>query len=73
MSLATNMRELNDAELDAVTGGIAVVANDVIDINNNDVQVAVPVAAAVAVLGGAAAGNITRQTIEAAPARPGRT
>jgi hypothetical protein len=51
--------ELTDAELDAVTGGalINVVAVDVVDINNNDVDVAIPVnaAVAVAVLGQAAA------------------
>ena len=46
--------ELTDAELDAVTGGlVTVVAFDVVDVNNNDVDVAIPVnaAAAVAVLG----------------------
>ena len=58
--------ELTDAELDAVTGGLVnVVAVDVVDINNNDVlnnnnvQLNLPVAAAVAVLGtaGAITGN----------------
>jgi hypothetical protein len=55
---------LTDAELDAVAGGlvnVGVVAVDVVDINNNDVLnnndvvVAVPVNAAVAVLGVATA------------------
>jgi len=48
--------ELTDAELDAVAGGLVTVV-DVIDIDRTNVSVAVPVAAAVAVLGGAAAGN----------------
>ena len=60
MSVVTNRPvELTDAELDAVAGGalINVVAVDVVDINNNDVDVAIPVnaAVAVAVLGQAAA------------------
>ena len=55
--------ELVDHELDAVAAGalIDVVAVDLVDINNNDilnnVTVNLPVAAAVAVLGAAAAGN----------------
>ncbi|MCW8087354.1 hypothetical protein [Sabulicella glaciei] len=59
--------ELTAAELDAVAGGlINVVAVDVVDIENNNVAVAIPVNAAVAigVLGGAVAG--------AAQGRPGR-
>jgi hypothetical protein len=51
--------ELTDVELDAVAAGalINVVAVDVVDINNNDVDVAIPVnaAVAVAVLGQSAA------------------
>lgn len=55
--------ELTDAELDVVGAGalIDVVAVDLVDINNNNVlnnvTVNLPVAAAVAVLGAAAAGN----------------
>ncbi len=58
--------DLTDAEIDAVAGGLVdVVAVDVVDINNNDVlnnnnvQLNLPVAAAVAVLGqaGAITGN----------------
>ncbi len=53
--------ELADAELDAVNGGalVNVVAVDLVDVSNvaNDLTVNLPVAAAVAVLGAAAAGN----------------
>jgi hypothetical protein len=58
----SNMVELTDSELDAVSAGLVnVVAVDVVDINNNDVLnnndvvIAVPVNAAVAVLGVATA------------------
>lgn len=52
--------KMTDAQMDNVTGGLlTVIAVDVVDINQNDVRVAVPVAvnasAAVAVLGGAVA------------------
>jgi hypothetical protein len=55
--------ELTDAELDAVTGGalINVVAVDVVDINNNDVDVAIPVNAAVAVAVLGLAGAVATQ------------
>jgi hypothetical protein len=39
-----NMVELTDAELDAVCGGlVTVIANDVVDVNNNKVNVGVNV------------------------------
>jgi hypothetical protein len=56
--------ELTDAELDVVTGGLVgpVTVVDVVDINQNDVQVAVPVAAAVAIAAlGAVAGAVATQ------------
>jgi hypothetical protein len=65
--------ELTDAELDVVAGGlVTVVATDLIEINNNDVEVAIPIAAGVGVLGAGVAGNITRQTV-GGDTRPGRT
>jgi hypothetical protein len=69
--LENSIRELTEAELDAVTGGLAVVATDLIDINNNDVQVAVPVTAAVGILGAAGAAGFTGQQINDG-GRPGR-
>jgi hypothetical protein len=74
MSVLTHPVELADAELDAVAGGalINVVAVDVVDINNNQVQVNLPVAAAVAVLGGAAAGNFQGDITQQRLGRPGR-
>jgi hypothetical protein len=60
-TILSGLIELTDAELDAVNGGalVNVVAVDVVDISNvaNDLTVNLPVAAAVAVLGAAAAGN----------------
>ena len=60
--------EMTDQQMDQVTAGalINVVAVDVVDVNNNDVAVSIPVNAAVAigVLGGALSG--------AAQGRPGR-
>jgi hypothetical protein len=49
--------ELTGSELDAVAGGALINVFDVVDVNNNNVQVAIPVnaAVAVAVLGGAIA------------------
>ncbi len=57
--------ELTAAEIDAVAGGalIEVVAVDVVDIENNNVAVSVPVNAAVAAFGSVA---------EANQGRPGR-
>ena len=60
--------EMTDQQLDNVTAGalIEVVAVDVVDVNNNNIAVSVPVnaAVAVAVLGGAVA--------SAAQGQPGR-
>jgi len=59
--------EMTDAQMDNVTGGalINAVLVDVVDVNNNNVQVAIPVNAAVAIGILGAAGSAALQ-------RPGR-
>ena len=67
----TSRVEMSDSQLDKVVGGalINAILVDVVDVNNNDVQVAIPVNAAVAVgiLGAAGAAAIQqpgRQVIQ---------
>ena len=61
---ATTRVEMSDAQMDKVVGGALVnaILVDVVDVNNNDVQVAVPVNAAVAagILGNAGAIAVQR-------------
>ena len=59
--------QMSDAQMDSVAGGalINAVLVDVVDVNNNDVQVAIPVNAAVAIGILGAAGSAALQ-------RPGR-
>jgi hypothetical protein len=62
MSIVSRPVELQDHELDAVSGGVVVAIFDVIDVRNNEiiknVDVDVNAAAAVAVLGAAGAGAV---------------
>jgi hypothetical protein len=57
-------KKMSDAQMDNVTGGALVnaILVDVVDVNNNNVQVAVPVNAAVAagILGNAGAVSVQR-------------
>jgi hypothetical protein len=54
--------ELTDAQMDAVNAGALVTVVDVVDIENNQVQVAIPVNAAVAIAAlGAVAGAVATQ------------
>jgi hypothetical protein len=63
----TSRVEMSDAQLDKVVGGALVnaILVDVVDVNNNDVNVAVPVNAAVAagILGNAGAIAVQRPGI----------
>jgi hypothetical protein len=62
--LDTDLRELTDAELDAVTGGQP--QEGLVNVNVSDINLAVPVQAAVA------AGLLNQGPVDATVRRPGR-